>query len=128
MQPSSHPSSNKVAVVMPGGTHLIAELAECDREALNDEEFLRERLREAAHTAGATVLSIHSHKFTPVGVTAFALLAESHISIHTWPELKYAAVDAFTCGQAMRTAVAIESVARALDSKNTKVITVNRGL
>ena len=112
---------------MPGGTHLIAELAGCDREALNDEEFLREKLREAAQIARATVLSVHSHKFTPVGVTAFALLAESHISIHTWPELEYAAVDAFTCGQSMRTELAIESVAHALDSKNTKVITVKRG-
>ena len=112
---------------MPGGTHLIAELAGCDREALNDEEFLREKLREAAQVAGATVLSVHSHKFTPVGVTAFALLAESHISVHTWPELGYAAVDAYTCGQSMRTELAIESVAHALDSENTKVVTVKRG-
>jgi S-adenosylmethionine decarboxylase len=115
------------AAMMPGGTHLIAELAGCDQEVLNNEELLREGLREAAQTAGATVLSVHSHKFTPVGVTAFALLAESHISIHTWPELGYAAVDAFTCGQSMRTELAIESVAHALDSKNTKVITVKRG-
>lgn len=115
------------AATMPGGTHLIAELAGCNQEVLNNEELLREGLREAAQTAGATVLSVHSHKFTPVGVTAFALLAESHISIHTWPELGYAAVDAFTCGQSMRTELAIESVAHALDSKNTKVITVKRG-
>ncbi len=128
MQSSSHPSPNKAAMVTPGGTHLITELAECNQEALNNEEFLREKLGEAAQIAGATVLSVHSHKFTPVGVTAFALLAESHISIHTWPELGYAAVDAFTCGQSMRTELAIESVAHALDSKNTKVITVKRGL
>ncbi len=127
MQSSSRPSPDKAAPVMPGGTHLIAELAECDQEALNNEKFLREILREAAQIAGATVLSIHSHKFTPTGVTAFALLAESHISIHTWPELGYAAVDAFTCGQSMRTELAIESVAHALDSKNTKVVTVKRG-
>ena len=115
------------AAMMSGGTHLIAELAGCNQEVLNNEELLREGLREAAQTAGATVLSVHSHKFTPVGVTAFALLAESHISIHTWPELGYAAVDAFTCGQSIRTELAIESVAHALDSKNTKVITVKRG-
>ena len=115
------------AAMMPEGTHLIAELAGCNQEVLNNEELLREGLREAAQTAGATVLSVHSHKFSPVGVTAFALLAESHISIHTWPELGYAAVDAFTCGQSMRTELAIESVAHALDSKNTKVITVKRG-
>src|ERR671916_2606541 len=127
MQSSSRPSPDKAAMVMPGGTHLIAELAECNPEALNNEEFLREKLRKAAQIAGATVLSVHSHKFTSAGVTAFALLAESHISIHTWPELGYAAVDAFTCGQSMRTQLAIESVAHALDSKNTKVITVKRG-
>src|ERR671916_1611642 len=115
------------AAMMPGGTHLIAELGGCNQEALNNEEFLREELRESARIAGATVLSVHSHKFTPVGVTAFALLAESHISIHTWPDLGYAAVDAFTCGQSMSTELAIESVAHALDSKNTKVITVKRG-
>lgn len=118
--------SSKAAMI-PRGTHLIAELAGCNQEVLNNEELLREGLREAAQTAGATVLSVHSHKFTPVGVTAFALLAESHISIHTWPELGYAAVDAFTCGQSMCTELAIESVAHALDSKNTKVITVRRG-
>ena len=128
MQSSSHPSPNKAALVMPGGTHLIAELAGCDRESLNSEEFLGDKLREAAQIAGATVLGVHSHKFTPVGVTAFALLAESHISIHTWPELGYAAVDAFTCGQSMRTELAIESVAHALGSRSIKVVTVQRGL
>ncbi len=128
MQSSGYPSPNKAAMVMPGGTHLIAELAGCNQEALNNEEFLREKLREAAQIAGATVLSVHSHQFTPVGVTAFALLAESHISIHTWPELGYAAVDAFTCGQSMHTELAIESVAHALGAKNTEVTTVKRGL
>lgn len=128
MQSSNHPSPDKAASVMPGGTHLIAELGGCNQEALNNEEFLRKELRESARIAGATVLSVHSHKFTPVGVTAFALLAESHISIHTWPDLGYAAVDAFTCGQSIHPELAIESVADALDSKNTKVTTVKRGL
>ena len=128
MQPSSHPSADEAAMVMPGGTHLIAELAECDQEALNNEEFLSDKLREATRIAGATVLGVHSHKFAPAGVTAFALLAESHISIHTWPELGYAAVDAFTCGRSMRTELAIESLAHALGSRSTRVVTVRRGL
>ena len=127
MQSSRHQSCNKAGIMMPGGTHLIAELAGCDQESLNDEELLREGLRAAAQAAGATVLSVHSHKFTPAGVTAFALLAESHISIHTWPELGYAAVDAFTCGRSMRTGLAIESVAHALGSKDTRVTAVERG-
>ena len=77
------------------------ELYRCDCEKLNDESFLRCTLNRAAKLAKAKVLNLISHKFEPQGVTAIALLAESHISIHTWPESKYSAVDIFTCGQNM---------------------------
>jgi S-adenosylmethionine decarboxylase len=80
------------------GRHCIAELYDGCPEKLNSESFIRAVLTEAAKRAGATLLSLTSHKFTPQGVTALALLSESHLSIHTWPELGYAAVDAFTCG------------------------------
>ena len=66
--------------------HLLLELYGCDREKLNDESFLRCILSRAAKLANATVLNLISNKFEPQGVTAIALLAESHISIHTWPE------------------------------------------
>ena len=81
--------------------HLLLELYRCDREKLNDESFLRCILIRAAKLANATVLNLTSNKFEPQGVTAIALLAESHISIHTWPESNYSAVDIFTCGQNM---------------------------
>ena len=81
--------------------HLLLELYRCDCERLNDEPFLRCILNRAAKLANATVLNLISNKFEPQGVTAIALLAESHISIHTWPESKYSAVDIFTCGQNM---------------------------
>ena len=81
--------------------HLLLELYRCDREKLNDESFLRCILNRAAKLANATVLNLISNKFEPQGVTAIALLAESHISIHTWPESNYSAVDIFTCGQNM---------------------------
>ena len=81
--------------------HLLLELYGCDREKLNDESFLRCILNRAAKLANATVLNLISNKFEPQGVTAIALLAESHISIHTWPESNYSAVDIFTCGQNM---------------------------
>ena len=80
------------------GRHCIAELYDGCPEKLNSESFIREALTEAANRSGATLLSLISHNFTPQGVTALALLSESHLSIHTWPELGYAAVDAFTCG------------------------------
>ncbi len=80
------------------GKHCILELYECDCVKLNDEAFLRTSLNNAAKFAGATVINLTTHKFEPQGVTGLALLAESHISIHTWPESGYAAVDVFTCG------------------------------
>jgi len=81
--------------------HLLLELYRCDCEKLNDEAFLRCTLNRAAKLANATVLNLISNKFEPQGVTAIALLSESHISIHTWPESNYSAVDIFTCGQNM---------------------------
>ena len=78
--------------------HLLLELYRCDFEKLNDESFLRCILNRASKLANATVLNLISNKFEPQGVTAIALLAESHISIHTWPESNYSAVDIFTCG------------------------------
>ncbi len=81
--------------------HLLLELYRCDFEKLNDESFLRCTLNRAAKLANATVLNLISNKFEPQGVTAIALLAESHISIHTWPESNYSAIDIFTCGQNM---------------------------
>ena len=81
--------------------HFLLELYRCDSEKLNDECFLRCILNRAANLANATVLNLISNKFEPQGVTAIALLAESHISIHTWPESNYSAVDIFTCGQNM---------------------------
>ena len=81
--------------------HLLLELYRCDCEKLNDESYLRCTLNRAAKLAKATVLNLISNKFEPQGVTAIALLAESHISIHTWPESNYSAVDIFTCGRNM---------------------------
>ena len=97
--------------------HLLLELYRCDCEKLNDESFLRCTLNRAAKLANATVLNLISNKFEPQGVTAIALLAESHISIHTWPESNYSAVDIFTCGQNMLPELASEYLIEALNSK-----------
>ena len=80
------------------GKHCILELYDCQSSRLDDEAFLRDTITTAAKRAGATLLNLITHRFEPQGVTGLALLAESHISIHTWPESGYAAVDVFTCG------------------------------
>ena len=97
--------------------HLLLELYRCDSEKLNDESFLRCILNRAAKLANAKVLNLISHKFSPQGVTAIALLAESHISIHTWPESNYSAVDIFTCGKNMTPELASQYLIESLMAK-----------
>jgi len=82
------------------GCHYILDINNADPDTLNDEEYLKELLEAAAIVSGCTVVQTISHKFSPQGVTAISLLAESHMSIHTWPERGEAAVDVFTCGDA----------------------------
>ena len=106
--------------------HLLLELYRCNFEKLNDESFLRCALNNAAKLANATVLNLISNKFEPHGVTAIALLAESHISIHTWPEFNYSAVDIFTCGKKMKPEIASEYLIEALMAKEHFCRLINR--
>ena len=78
--------------------HILFELDGCDPTNLDNEDLIKGCLRGAAACANATLLHVYTHKFEPQGVTGFALLAESHISIHTWPEECRAVCDVFTCG------------------------------
>lgn len=80
------------------GSHCVLEIYDSPRALLDDPKAVLEALRAAAKAANATLLQTTSHRFEPHGVTALALLAESHISVHTWPERGYAACDVFTCG------------------------------
>ena len=106
--------------------HLLLELYRCDCEKLNDESFLRCTLNRAAKLANATVLNLISNKFEPQGVTTIALLAESHISIHTWPESNYSAVDIFTCGQNMMPELASQYLIDSLMAKEHSLRVIER--
>lgn len=88
----------KVGTLRQLGTHLLVELVGCLHENLDDLELVQDTLITAAKQARATVLDASFHKFSPQGVSGVVVLAESHISVHTWPESGYAAVDVFTCG------------------------------
>jgi S-adenosylmethionine decarboxylase len=80
------------------GTHLIIEVVR--GRGLDDEARIERAFRDCVDACGATLLHIHTHKFTPQGVSGVAVLAESHISVHTWPEIGYGAFDVFMCGDA----------------------------
>lgn len=82
------------------GSHVLADISGSDSPLLNDGEALESLLRRASEAAGATVLTAHHHAFEPQGVTAIVVLAESHVSVHTWPEWGGATLDAYTCGAA----------------------------
>ena len=73
-------------------------MQDCDRQRLNDLDFVREAMLTAARDCGATIMGESFHRFSPQGVSGVVVIAESHLSIHSWPEYDYAAVDIFTCG------------------------------
>ena len=88
-----------VPAVATRGRHWVVELHGCRSPILDDQAAIADLLRRAAKAAGATVLDVHVHGFEPVGVAGIAVLAESHLSIHTWPEVGYVAADLYTCGR-----------------------------
>ena len=108
------------------GKHLLLELYGCNSDKLNDEIFLRCKINNASKLARASVLNVVSNKFEPFGVTAIALLAESHLSIHTWPESQYAAIDIFTCGKNMLPNLASQFLIDQLEATNHILKIINR--
>ena len=110
------------------GKHLLLELKDCDRGALDDLGFLRSTLLRAADDCGATVLGESFHPFSPQGVSGIVVIAESHLSIHTWPEYGYAAVDIFTCGDSVEPEKAVAVLVEKLGAKNHSLIEIQRGL
>ena len=110
------------------GRHLIVEMWGVDPGLLDDEARLRELLVEAARRAGGKIIGVLFHKFEPQGVTGVVAIAESHISIHTWPEFGYAAMDIFTCGSHVDPWRAFELAREELKPKNVNVFEIKRGL
>ncbi len=109
------------------GRHLIAEYYECSSHVLNDTEIVRRAMLDAAHAVGATVLGDVFHHFDPQGVSGTVVIAESHLSIHTWPENGYVAVDIYTCG-GLDPRKGFELLAERLQAGSSRVQEVLRGL
>ena len=103
------------------------ECVDCDREALKRVEDLRPVLERAVEVSGATPIRYAFHQFDPWGASGIVLIAESHISFHTWPEEGYLGMDVFTCGREMDPEAAIEAVSSAVRASETRVRCVERG-
>ncbi|MGR3759300.1 adenosylmethionine decarboxylase [Roseobacteraceae bacterium NS-SX3] len=106
------------------GTHLIIEVMK--GTGLDCEERIQNAFRKCVEVCGATLLHIHTHKFSPQGVSGVAVLAESHISVHTWPEIGYGAFDVFMCGDA-EPWKAVDVLKTAFDTDDVQVRELLRG-
>ena len=109
------------------GRHVIIELWGCS-EAINDASRVESAMRNAVHAANATLLDIFVHEFSPQGVTGVAVLAESHLSIHTWPEYGYVAADVFTCGSTTKPEAAAEVLRMAFEAETADIRELQRGV
>lgn len=108
------------------GTHLVVDAWQSPGDLLNDPERIRRALLDAIAAGGATLIDLCVHQFSPHGVTATATLAESHIAVHTWPELGYFAADIFFCGSG-DPHKAIKLLQDALQAKQVKMTELKRG-
>lgn len=109
------------------GRHFLAEYYECDREKIKDVRFIEDIMVGAAEKIGATIVDRVFHQFNPHGVSGIVVIAESHISVHTWPEFDYAAVDIFSCSDSINPEEACTILKHRLCSRRVEVREIKRG-
>ncbi|CAM4437107.1 adenosylmethionine decarboxylase [Paenibacillus phoenicis] len=110
------------------GRHVAVDAWGIDYEVLNNAGLLEAHLVEAAEACGATILSIQSRQFEPQGATVLVMLSESHLSIHTYPERGFAAIDCYTCGEFVDPQLAIDYLVSVLNPEKTYAKKLIRGL
>jgi len=110
------------------GRHLLLELFDCDFDAISNLDAVKGALIEAAKRAQATIVDVVFHEFNPFGVSGVVVIAESHLSIHTWPEYRYAAVDIFSCGDVLQPEVAAKYLVKEFGAERTSVVELQRGM
>lgn len=110
------------------GQHVLAEFFECDPNILNNVKLVEKLMVEAALECGATIVQKCFHMFNPYGVSGVVIISESHLAIHTWPELGYAAVDLFTCGDKCDPKVSYEYLRKMFNSTNASYTELKRGI
>jgi S-adenosylmethionine decarboxylase len=112
----------------PLGVQLLAEFWECDAARIDNPAQIEQVMRDAAKVAGAEIIGSMFHEFEPQGVSGVVVISESHLTIHTWPEILYAAVDIFTCGEHVDPWQALEYVAKEFGAEEMHAMEINRGM
>lgn len=110
------------------GNHLLVEAKKCNASLLNDLSYIKSIMTSAAEISGATIIGKNFNKFSPLGVTGILAIAESHISIHTWPEYNYAAIDIFSCGTTFKPHRAVKFLIEKLESEDFEIKEIKRGI
>jgi S-adenosylmethionine decarboxylase proenzyme len=110
------------------GRHSIIEYYGCPSDVMNNLELIEQAFLTAARKMGATIVASEFHQFNPYGISGMVIISESHLSIHTWPEYGYAAVDIFTCGEVIDPEVAHGILREAFQSTQESVIEMRRGV
>jgi S-adenosylmethionine decarboxylase len=123
------PANQQYAKPAPNlGRHLLAEFFECTPNVLNNNALVEQLMTEAAVACGATIVQSCFHHFNPYGVSGVIVIAESHLTIHTWPEYGYASVDLYTCGDQCDPALAFNYLQDKFEAHESNYIEFARGL
>lgn len=109
------------------GIHVIGDLRDCDATLIDDLDYVKNSLFVAAESLSVTLIADSFHKFSPQGVTGILSIAESHISVHTWPEVSFAAIDIFTCGTKFDPMLAAYLLSEKFRSQDPEYTVLNRG-
>ena len=110
------------------GRHVLIEFYGCPAEIIEQNKLIEQFMNEAADYSGATIVESCFHHFNPYGVSGAVIIAESHLTIHTWPEYGFASVDVYTCGDSVSPWKAAEYLEQKLQAKKTESFEVPRGM
>ncbi|AXI08349.1 S-adenosylmethionine decarboxylase proenzyme [Oceanobacillus zhaokaii] len=110
------------------GRHVLIEYYGCTTEIIENNGLIEQYMREAADHAGARVVESVFHHFNPYGVSGAVIIAESHLTIHTWPEYDFASVDVYTCGDEVDPSKAADYLSVKLQAKKTELMEIPRGI
>ena len=114
--------------ITPLGKHFLVELYDCDQNIINSKEEMETIMRAIAINCKTTIIDTKFHHFSPHGISGVILIAESHLTVHTWPEYKYVALDFFTCNIELDLITDLDMIKKLFKAKDAKATLINRGL
>ena len=110
------------------GRHILVEYYNCNEDTLRNHEEIEKLMNKAAEISGATIVTSTFHHFNPWGVSGAVIISESHLTIHTWPEFGYAAVDLFTCGDKVNPWIGFDFLEKSLQAEKSESYELSRGM